>query len=293
MTSCQCTATGEAAFVIPPGGLHELPLTLNLLLKEHSGDERERTEFSVNIMAYTLGQASTPFVWTLRGEIRRALDVSRHLIELGDVRNGRSSVGESVIRVVSLAQLERLTATTNAPGLRTDIQKTPFDREYELRVRVDRALPGRQFVPVELQPFTKEGDALPPTVINVSYRGVENMGYRPEYPHLGAISVPGEIQEQLMLFSRDRMPFRVTAMRTEPKACFLPSCSTSSSPLPQHSVTIQVQSQSVGPMSGFVEIDWEAGDASLGGPRSGTLTIPLAFEGVDSSQSLAGQSSRP
>ncbi len=292
-TSCQCTATGDKEFTIPPGGRHRVALKMNLLRKNDEDATASSRPFAVNIIAQTSVPGERPFVWLLQGEVRSAIDLSPTRIDLGDALVGGPATETREARFESLIPLRDLTASCPDAALRIQVMSIPPDppgtsgepsttgHEYVVKASVIGATSlGPQVSKIILKPVTATGETLPPAEFEVRYRGVGEIGYRPEFPLLGAAPVGTQYREELQIYSRDKHFFRVTTLRGNPVDVFEPHCVTMSSPAFHHSVSVLVQPRSGGLHSGTVEVDWEIVDP-LPGTQDvhGTLRIPLTVLG--------------
>jgi hypothetical protein len=281
LTSCHCTTVSDAAFEIPSGGTHRVPLKLDLT--RGSGDSAERS-FAVNIMVYVSDERSRPFIWTLKGRVRDSYDFQPSSVNLGDVLVTPEMPTEQrfVIRPgVPLADLE---VTQDGSLVNVSVNAdSPKPDEFTILVRMTAAPElGPSQARLSVVGRTRDGERLPVAFVPVRFRGVGDVGIRPELPDFGGIPVGATKRESYALYSRTKRPFRVRALRVIDSPS-LEYALSADDPLTEHSLVVRITGLHAGRQSGHIEIDWlreSSSDADSRSLSSGTLHIPVTYVGI-------------
>jgi hypothetical protein len=153
--------------------------------------------------------------WTVKGRVRESYDFQPSSVNLGDVLVAQEKPSEQRFVIRPAVPLSELKVTQNGSLLTVEVRDdTPKPGHYMMLVRMPVA-PGLGLGQAQLTVVgqTRDGERLPAAVVPVRYRGVGDVGVRPELPDFGGIPVGGTKREAFTPYSRTKRPFRVRAIR--------------------------------------------------------------------------------
>jgi hypothetical protein len=235
-TSCGCGSVKPTSVAIAPGEVAEFHLRLDLTPK--GADNRSKTvwPFSTRLVPILRNGGAGELLWTIRGTVRKAFDLSSELVDFGDSLVCGSAFAPKSILVRCILPHSGLSARCEDSV--ASVRVLPAREKawgYEVEV-----LPKRD-LPVGDHKFAVVLEAVPPVDVRSSAARVELPNFRvevrarvhpriralPEEVFLGAAYVGESLDDMVTLSSVD-IPFRVVNVECNPEGSLVVSRAKSS-----------------------------------------------------------------
>jgi hypothetical protein len=212
-TSCTCVAIQPSSVTIPPGGVVDLNIRIDLSAGA-SPAERSRPVHSFSATLLPRLRESLPFEqgWQIHGRVRRVLTLQGPSpIFLGDLVRGQSVEPRSV-KLSAHVPLSALTCRCDSSLASAHVVKAPgFANEYELIIgpKAWTEAPGSPEFQVVLEPLHIDGTPLPPVKVAVKAVFLEDISARPAAVVLGVHNLGETVSETVTLASHAKHPFDI------------------------------------------------------------------------------------
>jgi hypothetical protein len=234
--TCGCATISPKQFVVPPGEMVPVDLTLDLIPRSSRDKAKPLHDFSATIFAVTGDQSRRPLAWDLTGRVREPFTISPPDPDFDDApliagdrfapRRIRVSLCQDVASVTAEADPNQASVK-----LERDASKT---RDLRLLVQLNEALPvGTHEVRVWLTPVLADETRLAKVPLDLRVNVLNDVEPSPPVVSFGSAVVGSDLSEAVSLCSRTGRPFSVleassddSAVRVAPVAGIGPSMST-------------------------------------------------------------------
>lgn len=279
-TSCLCTNIEPTSLTIPPGGLREVRLVIDLTKRCRSEADKSLRDFRLQLIPHL--ESSGPgraAGWVLSGRVRSPLHFDPALLDVGEVSVLAQPMGATrtlVTTHVPLANLE-----VSRQSARWDVQVKPVGEgrsQFEVLVTPAQRLPlGEIKFDLALVPVRATGERLPEQTVTVLGQVVADV--KPSLPviPLGALRVGRTAGEILSLHSRTSRPFDVLGVAVEGSGLSVEPVQRPGIDAPTYRVRQQVERS--GEQSGKVvfRVRPQQGDVT-------EVSIPVVYNGIQGTE---------
>jgi hypothetical protein len=219
VTACSCAAVMPTSLSIPAGEKRTVVLTLDLTspspAKGNSATRDFRTFFQP-VIRQASGQEILLDGWELTGKIRRVVDLSRWVVDLGNHSELRQPIPSQHIDVTCLVPLRALTAKCVCNDFQVEVaedQARPSTRKIRITPTGDLS-PRIYRFEIQLEVELNTGAVLHPRPILVNGQIVADIQASPPTVSFGVRSLGTTMEDTVTLSSLSSAAFKVVEARS-------------------------------------------------------------------------------
>lgn len=220
---CSCAAIEPDSLTIPKGGTAQITAKLNLsaafskdpFLPKRAQDLGPKRTFSTRFAPVIAAGIPLQKGWQIKGLVERLLTVSPRELNLLDGYVRGHLFPKAKIRVVANCQLEGIVAECPAIFGQVFANRVGAS-QWDLEIELDPALSVGPFkFNITIDPVGQDIHNLPRTVIPVEGQVTNDIQTSPPRVHFGARALGDISEENVIVFSLAKQPFKILGHRIE------------------------------------------------------------------------------